>query len=98
MDKQLRETRNGTWWRVGLCLKGQRRDSGRRILADSVEEDRKKAPLYSKCTRVKAGCAEVGWAGGAKSVQNQDLKAERNKNARHTGHLEVENTAAKLNE
>lgn len=52
MDKQLRETRNGTWWRVGLGLKGQRRDSGRRILADSVEEDRKKAPLYSKCTRV----------------------------------------------
>lgn len=36
--------------------------------------------------------------GGVKSVQNLDLEAERNKNARHTGRLEVENTAAKLNE
>lgn len=58
----------------------------------------KKAPLYSKCTRVKAGCAEVVGGWGVKSVQNQDLEAERNKNARHTGRLEVENTAAKSNE
>lgn len=38
------------------------------------------------------------WGWGVKSVHNLDLEAERNKNARHTGRLEVENTAAKLNE
>lgn len=40
----------------------------------------------------------MGVGVGVKSVHNLDLEAERNKNARHTGRLEVENTAAKLNE
>lgn len=33
-----------------------------------------------------------------KSVQTQDLEGEQNDIARHAGHLEVKNAAAKLNE
>lgn len=81
-----------------MCLKGAEERGG--DLVDTVQEDKKKALLYSKCTRVKADRWGVGGGvyGGVKSVQTQDLEAEQNDIARHTGHLEVKNAAAKLNE
>lgn len=58
----------------------------------------KKVPLDSKVHEHPSwlrGGGEWWWGWGVKSVHNLDLEAERNKTARHTGRLEVENTAAK---